>query len=1017
MTRHSISSIIAAATLAVSSVTAHAQGAARPASLAGDVPRPTLASVAGGARASALADTAITQLEGFLARYPNSALRPNALFQLGELLVRRADDQFNAAQRGGNAAAGDSVARSDAPIRPAYGPAIARYEELVTRYPTFERVDAAAYTLGTMYSVEQRYADAARMFGIVAGRDSSRFNGEGLFRLGDAQFELAAKERGDARRALFSSAASAYDRAAGRVPRGSDLYYLSLYKLGWSYYNQGTLANQEPYRKAVATFGQLVDAYDKLTPEQQNRLGLRGEAIEYMAVAFTQVGGAEAANRYFESSGRGSYKLPVLRRVAQSLRDQGDFVRAVEAYQTVLAESPNDTSALAAQREIVDIYQNRMLEPEKAQAARLTLIEKFAPNTPWAQANPTQSAIADTAREEALRQTGQYLLASAQKGSDRARYGEAAAIYQRYVNEYAKSDSARAVTTYLAEALFGQGNYAEAGTAFSRAAYGVDKGDSASARLSEDAGRSAVVAFDSALVRNRTDRAAQDSLFASVDRFVAAHPQSDVAKKALIEKGRRASESERWDVMAQAFRDYAGRYPTDAYAPTAQKLVGDALYKSGQYAEAQTQWVAAQTAARQAGRPALADSIVAVRATAATLYADTLIRRGNYSGAAEEVYVAYADANPGTEKAADALRNAVETYMLVVDSGRTGDVDIARNRAIVLSTRLVREYPSYRYRAQYQNLNARLLAQAGRKEEAVAALRQVIAGTPRGPAQSAAMIRLASALDSAGQKKEAAAAYESFAVAYPTDERAADAQFNAAVTFVEAGDTASASRAYSTFATRFPRDARAGQARERRVVLLRSVGDTTTANVELARLCANPTSDAVRQECAAQSARRAEVAAKGAFDRAVQGFAGYREIKIAIPTRRQLTAAGIKAAQARKLAALRQLTSQFEGVIRSGSPEYVAAGTWYVGLLQHEYGTAFKNVELPPDLTPEERQAATAGAAGQAEPYFTAAKTAWQALVDKAEQDATLKNDERARPWLEKARNALAGNVATDAGE
>ena len=64
------------------------------------------------------------------------------------------------------------------------------------------------------------------------------------------------------------------------------------------------------------------------------------------------------------------------------------------------------------------------------------------------------------------------------------------------------------------------------------------------------------MAFDSALVRNKTDRAAQDSMFAVVDRYVAAFPQTDLAKRALIQKGKRASESQRWDVMAQTFQTY-----------------------------------------------------------------------------------------------------------------------------------------------------------------------------------------------------------------------------------------------------------------------------------------------------------------------------------------------------------------------------------------------------------------------------------------------------------------------------
>ena len=1012
MTRSSLT-ILAAAALAA---TASAQTAPRQASLADAAPRATIARSLTSAPV-AVSDTAIEQLQDFLRRYPNSALRPNALFQLGELLVRRADEQFNAAQRSGAPAAGDSTARADAPIRPDYAPAITTYEELVRRYPDYDRIDAAAYTLGTLYSVNQRYADAVRMFTIVAGRDSSRFNGEAQFRLGDAQFELASKEKGTARQNLFAQAATAYERATTKVPANSDLYFLSLYKLGWSYYNQATLTNRGAYDKAVSTFGTLVDAYDKLTPEQQSRLGLRGEAIEYMAVAFTQVGGAEAANKYFESTGRGSYKLPVLRRVAQSLRDQGDFSRAVDAYQTLLTEAPTDSTALAAQREIVDIYQNRTLEPEKAQAARLVLIDKFAPNSAWAQANPAQRDTAQRAREDALRQSGQYLLAAAQKG-DRAKYAEASSLYGRYVQEFGTSDSAQAVNTYYAEALFGQGNYAEAGAAYSRAAYGFKGADSSSSKLAEAAGRNAVVAFDSALSKNKADRGAQDSLFSAVDRYVAANPSNEVAKKALIEKGRRASETQRWDVMATAFRDYATKYPNDPYTPTAQKLVGDALYKGGQYGEAQTQWLAAQQVAKASGRSALADSIVNTRAAAASMYADTLIKRGDFKTAAEQVYVAYADANAGTPKAADALRNAIETYMLVVDSGKSGNVDEARSRAIELSARLVREYPTYKYRSQYQNLNARLLAQSGRKDEAITALRQVITDTPKGTAQADAMVRLAGALDSAGQKKEAAAAYEAFAAAYPTDKRAADAQNNAAVTYADAGDPAAAAKAYNTFATRFPRDPRAGAAREQRIVLLRTSGDSATATAELSRLCSGTgLSDAAKQECANQRAARAASAAKGTFDRAVASFADYQATKITITSKARLTAAGIKAAQARKLAQLNTLTSQFKSIIASGSPQYVAAGTYYVGLVQYEYGQAFKNIGLPSDLSPEELQAAQNGAAGQAEQYFKNAQQVWQALIDKADQDDALKNDKDAKPWLDRARDALKGNVSTDAGE
>ena len=959
--------------------------------------------VASATPADSARDEAIAKLESFLSRYPASELRPNALFQLSELLVRKADEDFAETQR---AAGGDTTGRADAPIRPNYAPAIARLEEVVRRYPNFSKVDAAAYTLGTAYFSTQRYADAARMFELVTQDDSSRFRPEAYFRLGDAQFELAAQQRGAARRQTFARAAEAYEQATQTAPPNGDIYFLALYKLGWAYYNQATATNQEEYRKAVETFGRLVASYDDLSSEQQARLGLQAEAIEYMAIAFTQIGGAEAADLYFSARQQASrYRLPVMRRVAQSLRDQGDFARAVDAYRAVITESPTDSAALGIQREIIDIYQNRVLDPERAQEARLHLVENFGPSSEWARANPGAVAEANKAREEALRQSAQYRLSQAQQRNNRDRYAEAAQLYGRYMQEFAQADSAQQVALLYGEALFGQGNYAEAGVQYSRAAYGYPQRDT----IAQRAGQNAIVAFDSALVRNKNDRAAQDSMFTAVDRYVEAFPQTDLAKRALIQKGKRASESQRWDVMAQTFQTYARLYPNDPYTPTAQKLVGDAMYRGGQYAEAQTQWEAAQSVASGAGRRALADSIARIRAGAAATFADTLVKQGEYRRAAEEIYVAFAEKNPNSDRAPEALRNAIEVYMLADSTARARNDEAAsrqaRERAIELSQRLITQYPTYRYRLQYQALRGRLLAEVGRREEAVEALRGLIRDNPRWEGRADAMVRLAVALDSLDRKAEAAQAYEEFSRAYPRDPRAADAQINAAVTFAQAGDTASAARAYGAFATRFPRDQRAAAARQTRLEMLRSAGDTAAASRELAAMCARPTAE-IRGQCAAR-------VAENYFRRGVALWPRYRSLRLVITSRAQLTAAGVQRAQRQKQAVLREMSTHFTNAIKTGNARWLAASTYHVGLAQWEYGNFLRNVQLPENLAAEERQAAEQGAAQQAEQFFTAARQTWQSLVEKAEQERG-EFEAEGRDWVERAREALRGNVPSD---
>lgn len=956
-----------------------------------------------------LRDRAITELDAFLQKYPNSKLRPNALFELGELLVRRADERFNEAQRSsagesGNAA--DSVARADSPIRPDYSEAIRRYEELVRRFPAFDRIDAAAYTLGTLYSFEQRYAESARMFETVTQKVDSRFRAEALFRLGDANFELASKERGPARKALFAKAATAYEQSTAIAPKEGDIYFLSLYKLGWSYYNQASQTGQDEYNQAVNVFGRLVEAYDKLSPEQQARLGLRSEAIEYMAIAFTQVGGSEAANAYFAAHGGTPYRLTVLQRVAASLRDQGDFPKAIIAYRALLAEMPNDSSALIAAREIVDIYQNRMIEPDSAQVARLELVERFGPGSAWAQANAGMVAEASKAREEALRQSAQYVLAAAQKSNNREAYGRAADLYKRYVAEFANADSAKVASLYYAEALFGQGNYSEAGAQYSRAAY--DYNDTS--KVAFDAGRSAIVAFDSALARAKTDRTAQDALFASIDKFASTYPQNDLAKKALIQKGRRASETQRWEVMSETFKTYVQRYPNDPYTPTAQRLIADATFKSGNYAEAQAQWETAEQVARSAGRRALADSIALTRRTAADAFADTLIKQGEYGRAAEEVYVAFADKNPQSDKAPEALKNAIETYLDADSVAKSRNDENSRRtfrqKAVELSNRLVAQYPNYKYRLQYQTLAANLQADLGNREEAAASLQKLIADNPNAPGRSNLMLRLAVTLDSAGKKQEAAAAYEQFATAYPRDTLAAGALRNAALTYEEANNTEAAARVYGVIAARSAGRAAGDSASARRIVLLQQLGDSATAAREFARLCdRRGTESTMRDACAGREAERKTARAAALFNAAIEPWAEYQSLKFSFTSKAQITAAGVQRAQADKQRIGKRMTALLKNVIATGDAKYASAATYYLGMSEWEYGNFLKNVQLPDGLTDDERKSIETRVADLAQPRYDAAQTVWKQLVDKATADS-IDNE-----WVTRAKEALEGNV------
>ena len=949
--------------------------------------------------AGAPIDAAIDKLSSFVQNYPQSPLRPEALYQLGELLIRRADDQFAASQRAANGGSG-------ALDRPDYAPAIARYQELIKKYPSFDRIDAASYTLGTLLFSQDRYAEAASSFAMTAAIPASHYRPESFFRLGDADFELASKAKGDARKKLFVDAATAYDSATRTAPPGGDIYFMALYKLGWSYYNQATKAGQPEYSQAVDTFGRLVTEYDALTPDQQARLGLRRETIDYMAVSLTQVGGAAASDKYFASHPKATpaFELTVLRRLAASLRDQGDFGKAVTAYQEIQQKAPTDSTALGVQQDIIDIYQNRILVPDSAQAARLKLVDDFGPTSAWAKANPSLDSTARAVRETALRQSADYALSQAQKKGqkDKAaqaqKYATAAALYSRYLTEFGGSDSAQQMAVYEGQSLFGDGNYAAAGAAYTIAAYNFKGKDEKAAQQS---GLNAIAAYDSTTAHGKGDKALQDSLFAAVDRYVAAWPDSPNSKTALIQKGKRASEAKRWDVVQSTFEEYIAKYPKDAYVPQAEKLVGDAMYKQGNYGTAQAQWEKAGALAVASGKKALADSITTIRNAATVTFGDSLVKAGAYDQAAKEVYIAYADRNPKSEKAPDALRNAVEVYMLADSVARAkGDASAskaARESALSVSDRLVRDYPTYKYKLQYQALQAKLLGDLGERDSSVKVLSTIVAQNPTWPGRADAMVRIAVDYDSLGKPKDAGAAYEAFAKAYPKDKRAADAQYNAAATYLAAGDSVDAARALGQFLKAYPTDSRRAASQAERIVLLKATGSAATAETELATLCVHP-SDALKATCADRTG-------SAAFKAGQDQWAKYQSMQLVIAKRANLTRAGVARLSQPKKSALEKMDASFTKAINSGSPEWVAAGSYYAGLAQWEFGNFLANVTLPKDLSPPEAQAATAGAAKQAETYYQAANKTWKALVDKAEKEKFT------NVWVDRAAAALTGKV------
>ncbi|MBK5188771.1 MAG: hypothetical protein JJD97_11050, partial [Gemmatimonadaceae bacterium] len=182
-----------------------------------------------------------------------------------------------------------------------------------------------------------------------------------------------------------------------------------------------------------------------------------------------------------------------------------------------------------------------------------------------------------------------------------------------------------------------------------------------------------------------------------------------------------------------------------------------------------------------------------------------------------------------------------------------------------------------------------------------------------------------------------------------------------------------------------------------RVALIKAGGNVAAANVELAKLCARPTEE-LKAQCAAR-------VGESEFSQGRALFPRYQALKLTIPLRANLTRAGVARLSAPKRKLLTDMSAHFTKAIASGDPNWLSASSYYVGLAQWEYGNYLANLTLPRDLTEEQRAAAQAGSARQAEQYYQAANKLWQALVDKAAA-GSFDN-----AWVQRAKDAIGGKV------
>jgi TolA-binding protein len=832
-----------------------------------------------------------------------SALRAEAMHNLGDLYAEIETTASARVVRGQPSGA----------TPPSRAKSIAVYERLLSLYPRRPENDGALYQLARAYWETGRMEDAAaRLRRMLADHPKSAYAPEAAFRLGLRAF--AARDFGSAAE-LFAQATQGHDPGLIEAAR---------FHAGW------TLLNLQEYRKAADAFVAILDSAAAKRPGASGGFSLSefpeadatflSEVIKALLLAFDYLGGPEDMRAYFAKGPRRSYEATLYRTFGALYQEQDRTADAVGAYDAFLSAAPLHPEAPRFESAIAEAYTRAKWQSALIEA-RERLAERYGPGSAWARANPDASrSVVQPMVKDAVYQLALYEHAEAQKARRPAAWEKALARHERFLTWFPKDVEAARVAWLRGEALFELARYADAADAYQRSAY-----DYPAHAQTREAAYAAVAAMERLIPgEGPVAPSAAERLASSASRFIEAFPDdsrnADVLMKAA-QSAARASRPELADTLARRLLE---RYPASRWAPAAQRMVGQALYDQGKFADA-------EQAFRRAAPGVPAKELPAVTALAAS----ALYQR--------------------------AARDQLD--------GRTSE-------AIAGFVRVASDYPDTALAPTALAAAAQIHEASGRPDGAAALWRRLADAHPDSPEVPAALSRLARAAEASGDLTEAIAWYERLAAR--SEPASKDELTWTIATLAErAGDWARAERTLGSLASRGdlppPQRVEAGfRAAAAASRQGRGSPGAVFSEAALARYRAWRGQEAIRDLTPADV-----LAARALLDLGDQRTAACAAVRLREPLEQTL---------AEKRAALNAALESYAEAVAIKVPETTTAGTHKIGAALDEFFQALLNSERPNGLTAEQLEQYTFLLEEQAAPFEERAVGAYETNVRRTQE-------------------------------
>ena len=842
---------------------------------------PTLKSLAGrevkvaeDAGIPASEERAIAAYKQFLDAAKAPEQRAEAMRRLGDIEMDAADTRSanSPATAGANAA------------DPDYRAAITRYQDYLKAYPKDPGNDRVLYQLARAQEQGgQLEASSKTLDRLVAEFPNTVHKDEAYFRRGELLF--ATQD--------YARAEKAYATVID-IGSGTAYYERSLYMQGWSLFKQGRLED------GLKSFFGVLDRRAVALSREGDLENLPGlaradrelveDTFRVTSLSLANLQGADSIPAYITSDARRSYEFRVYQQLGELYIKQERTKDAADTLGKFARLYPLNAQAPVLQTRVVEIYEkagfgNLALEAKKDYVSRYGATSEFRRANPdgWDKAQPlVKTHVAELAR---------HYHATAQKTKATADYQEAVRWYRAYIASFPDDPNAAQNNFLLAELLFEDQRFAEAGTEYEKTAYQYPVH-----AKSADAGYAALLAF-----AQQEKRAAPAELPALQNAAVGSALRFD---KRFNNDPRNAS------VLTNA----------------AEKLF--ALKDTAQAARVAQQVLALNPAAAPAQRR-----------VAWTVLAHTAFERGEFAQA-EKSYAEVLALTPEKDAARAELveRQAAAIY-------KQGEQARASNKpadAVGHFARVATVAPQSAVRATAQYDAAAALIVLKDWDGAIRSLEDFRQRFPNHPLQPEVGNKLAVAYLEKGQWAQAAGEFERVAATSKDSKLAREAQWQAAELHEKAaekgGSRAAATKAYERYLAQNPEPMeRALEVRYRLARMAKADGNATRELALMKEVFA-----ADQRGGSARTDRTRYLGAMAALTMAEPAFAEYRKVALVEPLARQLKL---------KKAKMEDVLKAYAVASEYGVADATTAATFRTAALYQDFGKALMSSQRPKKLS------------------------------------------------------------------